>query len=366
MSSLQKLGWSTAFERNWKIIDRGTLAPARVVVVDRGICWIRLDDGSEHLSQMTGRLKHQLGESDQWPVTGDWVAVQLQQDGPVMIHELLSRQTELVRRTGHARKDRDRHAERQVLAANVDIAFLTMSLNQDFNLRRLERYLILVAESGVRPIVVLTKTDLVTAVDNWMNEVKQINPSVPVLPISVYQQQGLDLICEFLLPGVTAVILGSSGVGKSTLINWLMGNTVMEVKAIRQDDDHGRHTTTRRQLFLLPQGGMLIDTPGLRDVQLEESSSGLEMSFEEILELEKKCRFTNCQHHDEPGCAVVEAMESHLLEPERYHSYLKLSREVAHQHSKKDKAASAEARKNEKKLHQGYRKILREKQRNRL
>jgi ribosome biogenesis GTPase / thiamine phosphate phosphatase len=231
-----------------------------------------------------------------------------------------------------------------VLAANVDVVLIVSSVNQELNLRRLERYLTLAWESGARPVLVLTKSDLSDDVPAALAEVESVAFGAPVHAISSVTGEGLDEVRAYLRPGVTAALLGSSGVGKSTLVNTLAGEELLETREIR-DDGKGRHTTTRRELVQLPGGGLVIDTPGMREVQLWIAEEGLEEAFEDVTELFGRCRFSDCAHQSEPGCAVKEALANGTLSPERWESYLKLQRELEHLERRLDKRAASEQRK---------------------
>jgi ribosome biogenesis GTPase / thiamine phosphate phosphatase len=274
------------------------------------------------------------------PAVGDWVAVAARPtEGTGTIQGVLPRRTKFSRKVAWAA------SEEQVLAANVDSVFLLTSLNEDLNLRRLERYLTLAWESGARPVIVLTKTDLAADVELRLLEVGAIAFGVPVHAISSLTGDGLDVIQSYLEPGKTIALLGSSGVGKSTLVNTLAGHELLAVQEIRQSDGEGRHTTSHRQLVLLPGGGLVLDTPGMRELQLWESADGLGETFADVEELAANCRFNDCAHRSEPGCAVQAALESGTLELGRWTSYKKLQRELAHLERRLDKRLQAEERK---------------------
>ena len=232
-----------------------------------------------------------------------------------------------------------------MLAANVDTVFLLMSLNEDFNLRRLERYITMAWESGAKPVIVLTKTDLYPEFALRVLEVEAIAFGVPVHAISSLTGDGLELVRTHLAPGQTIALLGSSGVGKSTLVNTLAGEELLATQPIREDDGEGRHTTTHRQLVLLPGGGLVLDSPGMRELQLWESSDGLSETFGDVEDLAAQCRFSDCAHETEPGCAVQAALADGTLAAERWTSYNKLQRELAHLERRLDKRLQAEAKK---------------------
>ncbi len=288
-------------------------------------------------AEISGKMRHEGAVRSDFPAVGDWVVLRGLEHaresgnndaGPVHIARILPRKTTLTRRVdaGHE----------QVLAVNVDIAFLGTSLNENFNLRRLERYLMVAREAGARPVVLLTKADLCEKPAPFIEEVRTIAQqtigdasSVAILAISVVTGQGLDSVREILAPGVTAVILGSSGIGKSTLVNALADADIQDMMQVRDFDDKGRHCTTFRHLIRTRGGGLIIDTPGLRGLTLGEATDALGATFADIETLAVTCRFTNCRHETEPGCAIRAALESGALDPARLESYERLQREVA-------------------------------------
>ncbi len=250
----------------------------------------------------------------------------------------------LPRFTKFSRKTAWQATEEQVLATNIDVALLVASMNEDLNLRRLERYLILAWESGARPVIVLTKADLHESPETAVTEVETIAGGVPVIPISSKTGVGLDDVRAQLAAGLTAVLLGSSGVGKSTLVNTLADEEILATQEIR-DDGKGRHTTTRRELILLPGGALVIDTPGIRELQLWVADEGIDEAFDDVTTLFASCKFSDCAHDREPGCAVHAALDDGTLSAERWESYLKLQAELEHLDRKLDKRAAAAARK---------------------
>jgi ribosome biogenesis GTPase len=273
---------------------------------------------------VSGKLAYLADGRAKFPAVGDWVMVDRVNDtsGHAIIHHILRRISRLTRKgagTGY---------EEQIIAANIDIIFICMSLNADFNLRRLERYLTIAWESMANPVIVLTKSDLCKDVGLKLAEVTSVAPGVDVIVCSAEAPNGLDAIKMYTQPGKTIAFIGSSGVGKSTLINRLIGQDIMATKEIREDDGRGRHTTTHRQLLLLPNGGIAIDTPGMRELQI--FSGDISKTFEDIEELALGCRFKNCSHSNEPGCAVREAINRGILLEQRLASYLKLQREMVY------------------------------------
>lgn len=295
----------------------------------------------ELLAEVSGKFNYQAHSREDFPAVGDWVCVTPRFDeGKGTITSVLPRKSKF------SRKSAGTTAEEQIVAVNVDTVFLVNSLNEDLNLRRIERYLLLAWESGANPVIVLSKADLCQNITEKLAAVETVTMGgVPVIPISSETRSGLEELAPFLQPGKTVALLGSSGVGKSTLTNRLLGEEKQAVQEIRLDDDKGRHTTTHRELILLPNGSILIDTPGMRELQLWESSEGLTETFSDIEELASMCRFRDCQHDDEPGCAVVKAIEEGLLAVERLASFNKLQKELAYIERKADKRAQAEVRK---------------------
>jgi ribosome biogenesis GTPase len=335
---LTALGWDDSFAEEFERHARAGLRPGRVAVQHRGAYDVLTAEG-ELRCDVAGRLYDEAASPADLPAVGDWVAIAARpEEGAGTVQAVLPRRTKFSRKTAW------QASEEQVLAANVDIALIVSSLNEDLNLRRLERYLTLAWESGARPVLVLTKADLADGVEASVAEVESVAFGAPVHAISSVTGEGLDELRAHLGPGVTAALLGSSGVGKSTLVNTLAGEELLETREIR-DDGKGRHTTTRRELIQLPGGALVIDTPGMREVQLWIADGGLEEAFSDVTELFEHCRFSDCAHESEPGCAVKEALANGSLAPERWESYLKLQRELAHLERRLDKRAQSEERK---------------------
>jgi ribosome biogenesis GTPase / thiamine phosphate phosphatase len=338
LPALQDLGWTDSHTTDFEPHAADGLVAARISEQHRG-AYIVLTELGELRADLAGRLSHEAAGAGDLPAVGDWVAVAPRPgEGAATIQAVLPRRTKFSRKVAMAA------AEEQVLAANVDTVFLLTSLNEDFNLRRLERYLTLAWESGAQPVIVLTKTDLCPAVELRVLEVEAIAFGVAVHPISSVTGDGLDLVRSYLAPGRTVALLGSSGVGKSTLVNTLAGEEILATQEIRADGE-GRHTTSHRQLVLLPEGGLVLDTPGMRELQLWESADGLEETFEDVAELAVRCRFTDCAHRTEPGCAIQAALDDGSLPFGRWASYQKLQRELAHLERRLDKRAQSEERK---------------------
>ena len=339
MYALKDLGWTDSHTIDFEPHVEAGLIPGRVSEQHRG-AYVVLVESGEIRAEPAGRLSHEASGFGDLPAVGDWVAVAYRAS-----ENAGTIQTVLPRRTKFSRKVALSVSEEQVVAANVDTVFLLSSLNEDLNLRRLERYLTLGWESGARPVIILTKTDLCEAVELRVLEVQAIAFGVPVHAISSLTGDGLDVVRSYIEPGKTIALLGSSGVGKSTLVNTLVGEEILAVKEIRESDGEGRHTTTHRQLVPLPGGGLVLDTPGMRELQLWESSEGLGETFADIEELAAQCRFNDCAHNTEPGCAIRAALDDGTLESGRWESYGKLLRELAHLERRLDKRAHADERK---------------------
>jgi ribosome biogenesis GTPase len=285
-------------------------------------------------AKLPGKTFHDAGGRSDLPAVGDWVVIE-----PLGGTDAIVRAT-LPRRSKFSRKVAWVDTEEQIVAVNVDVVFVVTSLNSDLNLRRLERYLTLSWESGAMPVVVLTKSDLALDVSQAIADTQEVAPGVPVHAVSAVENDGVDELREYSSGARTIALLGSSGTGKSTLINRLMGREIQKVQELR-GDDKGRHTTTTREMLVLPEGGVLIDTPGMRELQLWEAGEGLGEAFQDIEELAAGCRFRDCSHVSEPGCAVQAAIESGSLPIARLESYQKLQRELHHLALKQDQRAAA-------------------------
>jgi ribosome biogenesis GTPase len=318
---LQTLGWDDSWRATFEPYRSENLEPARVSVQHRGEYDVLTEDG-ERRSRITSRLRRESDRTE-FPVVGDWVAL----DAAGAITAVLPRRTTISRRAAH--EPTSGVSREQIVAANVDVALVVQSLGQDLDRRLLERYLALAVDSGARPVVVLTKSDLEPEPDTVASLVADIRGNVPVLPVSARARSGLDAVQAVLSEGTTGALLGPSGVGKSTLVNALVGDDERLATAEVGTDGAGRHTTTRRELVLLPGGGMLVDNPGMREVHLWIGDGDLDDAFDDIAQLALRCRFADCRHETEPGCAVRSALESGELSRERWESYQALEQEVA-------------------------------------
>jgi ribosome biogenesis GTPase len=312
----------------------------------------------ERLARVSGRLRHHAGTRADFPAVGDWVAIDPPEaDGDVRIRAVLPRSSRFSRRAAGD------PTEEQVVAANIDVVFLVSGLDRDFNPRRIERYLLTAWDSGASPVIVLNKADLVDDLGWFILQVEAIAQGVPVLAVSAKQPATLAVLQDRLGRGCTAALLGSSGVGKSSIANALIGEEVFRTREVRESDDRGRHVSTSRQLVLLPGGGILIDTPGMRELQLWDTGDALAGAFADIDALAEACRFRDCRHVEEPGCAVIEATADGRLEAGRLESYRKLQAEQAFQTTQQDERARLERKRQWKVLTKAANKRIKEKDR---
>jgi ribosome biogenesis GTPase / thiamine phosphate phosphatase len=341
---LDQFGWSDYFAGLFESVAKTTQWPGRVVFEDNLGFRVQTEQGELHAT-LAGRLRHEAATREELPAVGDWVAIKpFPDEHRGVIQSVLPRRSCFVRKVAGAR------TEQQIVGSNIDTVFLVTSLNQDFNLRRIERYLILAWESGSQPVVVLSKSDLSSDVETKVAQSASVARDVPVHAVSVVDGSGLDALATYLRFGETIALLGSSGAGKSSLANFFIGFDRQTVKAVRENDDRGQHTTRRRELILLAQGGLLLDTPGMRELQLWEGSGGVQNTFDEIEELALSCYFGDCQHTSEPRCAVRDALSDGRLDKERLESYLKLQSELRHFRLKHDQLARRAEKQQVKKL----------------
>lgn len=299
----------------------------------------------ETLSELSGKIRFDALTKAELPAVGDWVIQTEREAFKGRIERVLPRTSQF------SRKAAGTETEEQIICANVDVALLVMAFGHDFNVRRLERYLTLAWEAGVTPLIVLTKKSLIDSVDDSLSEIEAIAFGTPCFAVDSLTGDGLGALQEVLQPNETIVLVGSSGVGKSTLVNALAGEQLMETGGVREDDERGRHTTTHRELKRLSSGLLLVDTPGMRELGLWDGTEGLASTFSDIETLAESCRFRDCQHGEEPGCAVHAALANGSLSHERWGSFLKLQREVAYAERKQNVALQAAEKEKWKKIH---------------
>jgi ribosome biogenesis GTPase len=351
MHDLKSLGWSELFEREFEPYREQGHAPGRVALEERGAYRVYTEHG-EVSARVRGKLRFDSRSAADFPAVGDWVAVSTRErDGLAQIYAVLPRQSKFSRKAAGA------NTEEQVVAANVDTVFLVQGLDHDFNLRRLERYVVAAFESNAAPVVILSKADLCENVETRVVEAGSVAPGTPVHAMSAVSGQGLDEMDQYVIPGVTVAFLGSSGVGKSTLINQIVGEEIQKTAAVREHDSRGRHTTTHRELILLKKGGLLIDTPGMRELQLWDAGGSLNEAFSDVQSISAACHFTDCQHQNEPGCAVREALADGSLDAARYESYVKLEKELEYLDSRMDERLNLKRKNRDKKIHRAFRTI---------
>jgi len=351
MATLRQLGWNDFFEEEYQSYKSQGFDVGRVAIENRDNYMVLTEQG-DFSAEVTGRLLHLSESTQDFPKVGDWVVISTFPDeGKALIHDILARQTTF------SRKAASKRTEVQVMATNLDHVYVVQSLDVNFNVNRIERYLVMIRESGAEPGVILNKSDLVDHPEEYLDEAKHIAGKVPIFVVSAKTHDGIENLSRAIQPGETIALVGSSGVGKSTIINALVGKDIQKTEEVRSGDSKGRHTTTRRELILLPDGGLLIDTPGMREFQVWTSDSGVEEVFGDILDLAEECRFRDCTHTHETDCAVQEAIEEGEMSEEHLENYLKLQRELEFLESKQNDALYREREERWKKIHENWKQM---------
>ena len=349
MDQLTKFGWTAELTKIWALAGYDDLHPARVIADFGTSLKIALPD--IQTAELSGKMPHHTNR-DNVPKVGDWVAVRLLDNSPAVIESVLPRRSEI------ARKSASKQTTKQILAANVDIAFVLLALDEDFSVERLRRFLHELSVHAIQPIIVLNKADKTDTIDSFTSQLQEFN--LPIVIATATLGTGIDEILNYIQPGVTAILLGSSGVGKSTITNKLLGRNVQHTQAVRASDSTGKHTTVHRELFVLANGGLLIDTPGIRELQLWSDDTSLDETFHDIILLVSKCKYTTCGHTSELGCAVQQALRSGALSRARYASYQKMKTELAGLSLKKAAKARHNNRRNRKIVASAAKDALRE------
>ena len=337
--TLEDLGYNIELEHYRQEHHLDTFEVGRVISEHKERYVVKTAEG-EFDTELIGNLRFSARERADFPGVGDWVAIQVYDEHKALIHAVFPRKNRIERRAV------GKHGEEQVIAANIDYAFIVQAVGWDFNINRIERYLTICNASNVEPILLFNKIDLISEpeLNALVESVRARAGALPVIPISNASRKGYPELNQWIEPGKTYCLLGSSGVGKSTLINNLSGRQLMKTNAISESTSKGRHVTSHRELVALPGGGILIDNPGMREVGIADSTGGLEMTFQAIVELAKDCKFKDCSHTNEPGCAVLAAVESGALDEKALDNFLKMEREKEHYEStvaerrRKDKA----------------------------
>jgi ribosome biogenesis GTPase len=354
---LNQLGWDAEWARHFAPHAAEGLIPARVAIEFNYLYRLYAASG-ELQAQHAGRMRHHAEGRENRSAVGDWVAAR-----PTPGEAAATIEAVLPRRSHFSRKVAGETTEEQIVAANIDTVFLVMGLDGDYNPRRLERYLLMANESGARPVVLLNKSDVADQLPADLDEIASLAADVPVHAISARQRQGIDVIERYLGPGRTGALLGSSGVGKSTIVNALVGEERLKTQDVRANDSRGRHTTRHRHLILLGARGLLIDTPGMRELQLWTQADSARDTFDDVEALAAGCHFTDCRHRDEPRCAVKQAITDGALAAGRLASYVKLKEEIRHLDVRKDARAQIDEKRKMKTVSQSLKKLYKSRDR---
>ena len=355
---LKELGWDETWASAFAPFVSDGLIPARVAIEFNYIYRLYAESG-ELQAQHAGKLRHEAASREELSAVGDWVAAR-----PAPGEATATIEAVLPRRSRFSRKVAGELTEEQIVAANIDTVFIVMGLDGDYNPRRLERYLLLAYESGATPVVILNKSDVADHLSEDLDEIRGLAVGIPVHAISAKARDGIEVIEGYLGAGRTGALLGSSGVGKSTLVNALIGEELLKTQDVRVSDSRGRHTTRHRQLILLPERrGLLVDTPGMRELQLWTQHEGSRETFDDILGLAQGCHFTDCRHRDEPRCAVKQAIEAGALAADRLEGFLKLQEELHSLETRKNVRAQIDEKRKIKSVSQSLKKLYKSRDR---
>ena len=346
IKDLKQLGWNSYLDKSLKDLEISEIIPGRIIH-QSGKHYKVLTEKGEKGALLSNSFLRSIKNKSEIPAVGDWVGIKLNEEIHISHIQIL-----LPRKNKLSRKVAGKKSEEQIIAANIDTVFIFTSPDQDFNIRRIERYLSMIYDIDALPIIILNKIDTSNDIDRYINKIEESLNKVKVVPISSITGKNFKRVSEFIEPGKTIVLVGSSGVGKSTFINKLLGFNRQAVGKIRASDGKGKHVTTSRELIIVPGGSIIIDNPGIREIQLWSSGEGISQTFEDIEEIGRSCKFRDCRHEMEPGCAVIEALRNGEIEEERLKSYKKLKREQEYSDLRK---SSYEKRKKDKQLGKLYR-----------
>jgi ribosome biogenesis GTPase / thiamine phosphate phosphatase len=360
--TLEELGWDGFFSGAFASLKMPDTIPGRVVTIEKEICHV-LTEAGEFTAQVSGRFRFEA-RGDNYPAIGDWLAVRpLPGEAKAIIHAVLPRKSKFSRQySGGRQLTGGGRTEEQIVAANIDTVFLVNGLDggRGYSIRRIERYLAVAWASGAVPVIVLNKADLCPDTAPFVREVERAAYGIPIHIVSAVTGAGMDALLQYLKKGSTVALLGSSGVGKSAIINTLLGEERLATGEVRQSDREGKHTTTRRELILVPEGGAVIDTPGMREIHIWGDEEGLDSAFQDISDLAKSCRFSDCRHNSEPGCAVQEALASGALEAKHFKNYLQLQRELRHLEARQEGKAALEEKTRWKQISRSIKKLYKD------
>lgn len=339
MKSLNLLGWNKFFEKQFEQYKTSGFKAGRIITEQKER-YIIFTEYGEFQGEISGKLMYSTDSSSDFPKVGDWVVLSIfKEESKVIIHEVLKRKNKFTRQSAGQKVDE------QVLAANIDTIFIVQSLDQNYNIRRMERYVSMIYEMKAEPVILLNKSDLTDNAQEKLEEVRKIFPGIISFCLSSIYNVGIEYVKEIIQPGNTYMLIGSSGVGKSTIINCLAGYDILRTNEVRKKDSKGKHTTAYRKMIILENGGLLIDTPGMRGFKLWNAESGFKETFNEIENFAKYCHFADCTHTSEIKCAVIDALKNGKISKERYESYLKLQKELRYLETKQNKFSYLESKK---------------------